>query len=361
MSSYPLRLGIVGCGAVVEQFHLPASLITPQVKVTALVDRDLARARALADQFGVSAVYDDHIALVDEVDAVLVATPPQYHAPVACDLMAQGLHVLCEKPMAPGAADCERMIRAAGAANVCLAAAHSRRFHFNLAQIKYLLDLGVLGKVYHARAHDGYAFSWPTATGYMFRGATASGVLLENGIHLLDSLLWFLGPAAALSYADDALGGVESNACLMLRFEGGANAEIHVSRTADLANTIELFGDRGRARCSLYDGRMLELEAEQGKAGSALGKMTLEAPSAQDYQWIMAEQLADFATSAVEGTAPRSGGWDALHAITLIEHCYTLRGAGRILDAAPQPGLVSAYGSCEIRRHAGLQESEHAL
>jgi len=340
VTSYPLRLAMVGCGAVVEQMHLPGSLSVPEVAVVALVDPDAPRAQALADRFGVSRWASSVSEVLGSIDAALVATPPAAHAPVACGLMAAGVHVLCEKPMAASTGDCRRMIEAAVAGGVRLAVGHSRRFHANLAQLKELVDLGAFGAVQDVSAEDGSAFSWPTATGYMFRPGTASGVLLENGIHVLDTLLWLLGDAGVESYADDALGGVESNAELRLHFACGAQGSVRVSRTAELANRLELVGELGRASCALYDGARLELDLPQGKAGAALGPVTLAAARPQDGAAIAAEQLADFARAVVEGRGPRAGGTDGLRAVALAERCYAVRGQRALPDRAPLPGVV---------------------
>ncbi len=340
MTFYPVRLGIVGCGTVVEAFHLPASLVTPEVEVVALVDRDASRARWLADRFGVKTCFDRHDALIGRVDAVLVATPPQTHASIAYDLLSQGIHVLCEKPLAPTGADCRRMIEAARAGNAILATAQSRRFHFNLAQIKRLVDAEAFGTSYHVRALDGYTFSWPTQTGYMFHGQTACGVLLESGIHVLDALLWLFGAPEVVWYADDALGGVESNVEIALQWSPDRTAEVKISRTADLANTLEIHGSLGWARLDLYDGRTLTVHLPQSKAGRVLGTATLQASVPQDGPAVMAQQLSDFARSLVEGQTPRATGCDGLRSIELVERCYQTKTGRPVPQQIPLPGVV---------------------
>jgi predicted dehydrogenase len=336
---YPLRLAVVGCGAVTEAFHLPASLLTPEVEVTLLVDRNLDRAAELAARFDVPAWSADHREVAGAAEAALVATPPASHAAIAGDLLAAGLAVLCEKPLAAGADDARRMVEAAERGGALLATAHSRRFHFNLATVKALLDLEAFGAVHEVVVEDGLPFAWPTQTGYMFAGPSACGVLLENGVHVLDTLLWWLGPAEMLTYRDDALGGVESNAELALRF-GAADASVKISRTAELANTVTLRGELGWARCALYDGRRLELSLPHGKAGAGLGEAVLRAASPQDNAFLMAAQLADFARAVVEGASPRADGHDGLAAVELAARCYAARGPRPERMPAPPPGVV---------------------
>ena len=333
-----LRLGIVGCGAVVEHFHLPATRLTPSVEATALVDRDADRACALADDFGVAHAFEDAAALTpDLVDGVLIATPPASHAPIALDLLARGLPVLCEKPLADDPADAARMVAAARDAGVMLATAHSRRFHDNLSTLKHLVDADAFGEVRHVRIRDGHPFGWPTRTGYMFSGATACGVLLENGIHALDSLLWLLGDEVEVEdYRDDARGGVESHVSLVLRFAHGARADVKVSRLAELANRLWLEGSLGRAELPLYDGRPLRLELPHGKLGSAAPHLDSVAALPQDNTYVMARQLADFASAARSANPPRASGEDGRRAVALAARCYTARPSTLAPDAVAE-------------------------
>src|SRR5262245_27250090 len=85
-SSRRLRLVVVGCGAVTRNSLLPVLAGHDQIELVALVDRDLARARELADAYGISRVHDDARRVEpSEADAAVVATPPAHHAPATLD------------------------------------------------------------------------------------------------------------------------------------------------------------------------------------------------------------------------------------------------------------------------------------
>src|SRR4249919_2437384 len=96
-----LRLIVVGCGAVTRNSLLPVLAGHDRIEIVALVDRDVARARELADAYGISRIHDDASAVgASEADAAVVATPPAHHAPATLDFIARGWHVFVEKPMA---------------------------------------------------------------------------------------------------------------------------------------------------------------------------------------------------------------------------------------------------------------------
>ncbi len=335
----PLRLVIVGCGAVVEQFHLPAAQRVPEVQVVALADPDLEHAAALARRFGVPRVAADYREVLPEAEAFLLATPPHLHRPIGGDILRQGKPVLCEKPLAPSLAEAEALVQAAGQGGTILAAGHNRRFAWNLEALRDLLAGAGLGQVVSVRAEDGFPFNWPARTGYAWeRAHSGGGVLLENGVHLLDTLQWLLGDAEVVAYRDDALGGLESNARLTLRLASGATAQVWVTRTCEAANRLRVEGSDGWAEAPLYDTNRLTFYAGRSKAGRALGPVTITAPFPQDYVSLMAAQLADFAASVRRGDPPRTSGEEAARTIGLVEQAYALK-AGRPLPAqAPLPG-----------------------
>src|SRR5918997_1648815 len=95
-----IRVGVVGCGAVTERYHLPALLASADVTVVALVDPVIERARALAPRLGGPLVVANHLEVAGKVDLAIVATPNAYHEQIVVDLLDRWIHVLVEKPMA---------------------------------------------------------------------------------------------------------------------------------------------------------------------------------------------------------------------------------------------------------------------
>ncbi len=334
-----LRLAIVGCGAVVEQFHLPAARRVPEVQVVALADPDLEQARELAGRFDIPKVVADYREVLGEAEAFLLATPPHLHRPIGEDILRHGKPLLCEKPLAPSTSEAEALLQAAHEGGAILAAGHNRRFAWNLEVLRELLRGGGLGQVISVHAEDGFPFNWPARTTYAFsRAHGGGGVLMENGVHILDTLQWLLGKVEVEDYCDDALGGVESNARLRLRFADGAVGRVWVTRTCQAGNYLHLEASDGWAEAPLYDHNRLTFEARRGKAGRALGTVTVAAPFPQDYVALMAAELADFAASVRQGRPPRTTGEEAARTIALIEQAYALKAGRPLPEKAPLPG-----------------------
>lgn len=106
----PVRIGIVGCGAVTRECHLPALGRIPGVEVAVLCDRTEQNALTARGEFGLNAhVTRDTADLKGRVDAAIVAVPPRFHAATTIELLAAGLDVFCEKPLAVTAVEGEKM------------------------------------------------------------------------------------------------------------------------------------------------------------------------------------------------------------------------------------------------------------
>src|SRR6476660_3885609 len=109
------RIGVVGAGAIAQLAHLPVLSKMRGVEVVALCDNDRHKARALADRFGVRDVVNDieDMLELDDLAAVVVATPNHLHEPHVLSALAAKVDVLCERPLALSARGVERILAAA--------------------------------------------------------------------------------------------------------------------------------------------------------------------------------------------------------------------------------------------------------
>jgi len=122
-----MRIGVVGVGHL-GQHHARILASTPGVKLTGVADTKPGRAEEIGLKYGVPG-YVDAVELTGQVDAVTIAVPTVSHVEVALRFIEQGVAVLVEKPIAPTVADADRLIAAAAARGVVLAAGHTERFN----------------------------------------------------------------------------------------------------------------------------------------------------------------------------------------------------------------------------------------
>ena len=146
----------------------------------------------------------------DEIDAAIIATPPWLHYRIAMPLLARGIHVLCEKPLAESAADARAMIDQAGRSGAQLCVNHTRRAFPSLKRVKELLDSGAIGECTSIEHTEGARFAWPSATGWHFARANgAKGVPSTWVSHVFDTTdCWWLDEKpAVISCSTDSFGG----------------------------------------------------------------------------------------------------------------------------------------------------------
>ena len=147
-------VAIIGTGAVALANHVRGLALCPNARLVALCDADRAALDRASRQTGVAATHTDHHELLrrDDVDAVIVATPNYLHAPIVLAAVKAGKHVLCEKPLALELGSAVEMWRAAEGAGVRHMTAFTYRFAPAMRYMKYLVESGGAGRVYHFRA-----------------------------------------------------------------------------------------------------------------------------------------------------------------------------------------------------------------
>ena len=330
-----VRIGIVGCGAIALDMHAPAAVATAGLQLTAAIDSDLALAHKLAAKFDIAEVGRSIRELGGVLNAVLIATPPHTHVALAAEAFEAGLHVLCEKPMANTAAECDEMIRMAGAARRILAVGHNFRFFPVRRQLPQLVQEHELGGIKSIVATEGKPYTWPTRTGYTVRrDLVPGGVVLNAGIHTLDSILWWLGDPQEVHYEDDAVGGLESNARVELRFQDGQSASFRQSRTCSLRYEIRVIAEHGEILLATNATREYTVK-------TAAGSTTYRAPSqgADETDYARA-QLSDFVDSIRSSGQPLVPGSEGARVIRLIDQLYAIKRARPLPRRAPIPGLT---------------------
>lgn len=326
MRQCSMRIALVGCGAVTERGHLPAARMAG-CQVVLLVDRNLARARDLAKAWAVPAVSDDYRDAIDHADAAIVALPNHLHAPVSCELLEAGLHVLVEKPMATSSSECQAMLAASEKGQAVIQVALMRRFLRSGHLARWVLDQDLLGSVETFDFREGNVYNWPVQSDFLFRRETSrGGVLFDTGAHTLDLLLWWLGDVASVEYCDDSYGGVEADCELSLTMESGAKGIVELSRTRDLRNTATIQGRRGTLEVHLRQ-NWATLRSQDGNVGLAGHGFVSDRSEASDqpFDSLFLPQLEDWLTAISGDHEPTVSDKDAIRCIELIESCYAVR------------------------------------
>ena len=209
--------GILGPGGIARAFATDLQLLDGH-RVGAVGSRTLSNAQEFAKTFGGTA-YGSYEELISDpaIDAIYVATPHPAHKNNVIAALNAGKPVLCEKPFAVNAVEAQEMVAAAQKNNVALMEAMWSRFLPHYAQVREIIDSGVLGQILTIHADHGQRLAdqdiprlvepslaggalldlgiYPVSLAHMILGnpmkITASGVLTESGRLYLSNILHF--------------------------------------------------------------------------------------------------------------------------------------------------------------------------
>jgi predicted dehydrogenase len=213
------RVAVIGCGYWGSN-HIRT--LKSLGVLHAVSDANRARAEGFASDHEVLAIDPDELAARDDVDAVVIALPPQFHAEVATSMIRAGKDVLVEKPIALTVADAEAAVTAAHEAGRIYMVGHVLRFHPAFEKLKELIDAGELGEVRYIHSHR-------LGLGKFH---TENDALWDLAPHDLSMILAITGEAPSEVRGEGAalLDHLSDFAHVHLRFPNGIRSHLFTSR-----------------------------------------------------------------------------------------------------------------------------------
>src|SRR6202047_3305140 len=355
--SKPLRIGLIGAGMVSRHHLIAWADIADRARVVAIADPSRENATRRANEFAISNIYTDAEAMLAaaELDAVDIAAPRQFHAPLVRLAASKRLPVLCQKPLAPTLQ--QAIDLAADVKNQTRLMVHEHwRFRGYYRDAAAWLREGRIGSVKQAQLTLLTSGVLPGADGlrpalerqHFMRGETRM-LVAEVLIHHLDSLRMLLGPlrvtAAGLSrtFSEMAGGGRgggaakagsgapalsrtfsemagEDGAVIQMKAEAGATATVFASFAAHgfpaaQVDRLDILGATGSIR---LDGPQLIC------AGSSPSAKRYDL--AVEYQASYNRTIAHFVQSLSDNTPFETAPEDNIETLRLVEDCYRLSG-----------------------------------
>jgi len=324
MTGSPIRIGLVGAGAIAQLAHLPALAKLRGGQLVALCDNDGPKAGALAERFDVPHVFTDleDMLELDELDAVIIATPNHLHEPHVLSALRAKVDVLCERPLALDARGVQRILGAAERTGRKVVVGNNHRFRNDVQQLSRFLYGGELGRVTGMRAGE-YRFR-TSREGWRFRQAEAGGgAFFEHGFPLLDLAMWLAGfpdPVRVTAHSDlqSDPGSVEDSMFVHIECAADINFTFDINWCyigQDERWWFEVLGNRGSARLAPL--RVVKDLNGKPTDVSPTGAAARESVFLQSYRAELAHFVAVL-TGAAEYEAPA----DQLKLHRIIEAAY---------------------------------------
>ena len=257
-----IRIGVVGYGTGGRHFHTPFIAAAQGVELAGVVTRSpVRRAELAADWPGVPA-YDTLGDLVAAgVDAVTITTPPATRRELVLQAIAAGVHVVADKPFAPSADVGLEMSDAAARAGVLLNVFHNRRWDADIRTLAKVVASGDLGDLW--RVHSRFDLDDPAT----LEAGPEGGMLRDLGSHVVDQMLWLLGPVRSLSahldWVELPAGLTDAGFVVQLQHESGVQSYVESSKLNRLeVRELRAYGSEGS-----YQARGTDVQAQAIFAG----------------------------------------------------------------------------------------------
>ncbi|TVR04211.1 MAG: gfo/Idh/MocA family oxidoreductase [Spirochaetaceae bacterium] len=338
-------IGIVGTG-MIARHHARAVEDLPGVRVVAAMDSDHSRAAAFAQEMNCAA-YDDlqRFLADDNVSIVAICSPSGAHLDVALAAARAGKHLLIEKPLEITLDRCDQIIDAAARHGVNLGGIFQSRFFDASRVVKDAVAAGRLGRPVMGDAY----VKWFRPQSYYdtggWKGTKAldgGGALMNQSIHAIDLLQWYMGPVRAVQAFTGILGHerieVEDTAVAAIEFASGAMGVIEGSTAVfpGFLKRVELSGTAGSIVLEeeeIKTWRFAEEQPEDEEIRRKYGAAGSSGGGASDPGAISVEghhrQYADFVAALESGSPLELNGLEARKSVAIILAIYESARTGK--------------------------------
>ncbi len=324
MKQRKIRYGVVGAGNIAQVAVLPAfEHAAENSELVALISGDPQKRESLPERFKDIEHVGDYSELEQvikraRVDAVYLATPNNHHRDLTERAARLGVHVLCEKPMAPTVADCEAMISVCRENGVKLMIAY--RLHFEEANLK-AIELVRSGRIGDPRIFSSVFTQQVRPGDIRTRADLAGGAILDMGIYAVNAARYLfqdepIEVLAAISHSGDArFEGVDETTTATLRFRGGRVAQLTSSLGASSMGYFRIVGTEG----DLHAEPSYDYVKPLGHRLTVEGKTTEETFKRRDQ---FAPELISFSRCILENREPEPSGEEGLADLRVIEAIF---------------------------------------
>ncbi len=347
-SQKKVRYAVVGLGHIAQVAMLPAFAHARRNAVlAALVSDDPTKRRRLSRKYRVpSFSYEQYEECLATVDAVYIALPNSMHAEYTIRAARAGVHVLCEKPMAVTADECEQMIEECASHGVKLMVAY--RLHFEEINLD-AADLVRRGRIGEPKYFNS-SFSMTVRPGDIrTKRALGGGTLYDIGVYCINAAraLFRAEPkevvALSVNSGPDQLRDIDESTASVLRFDGERVAAFVTSFNADDVASYRIVGTKGQLRVNpayeYAEGLAYELTVNGTTRRRRIGKRDQFAP-----------ELLYFSDCILNDRQPEPSGEEGLQDVRIVQALYESADTGKVVQIPPFTKRTRPTGRQRITR-----------
>ena len=296
-----MRYGLIGCGGI-GWLRAEALSQSRTDKLVAVSDIDKERAAALAAKYDCIVESDWHsLVQRDDLEAIIISTPPSLHVDMCITALEAGKHVLCEKPLVRNSQEGHAILDAANQTDRFVATGFNYRFYPSILKARQLLDSGIIGELDHIRGYTGYTAADHNHAWLHDYNVMGGGALRDNGIHLIDLVYYFLGGVVDVKgFATNTVWGFEGcedNGIALLSSPSGKIAVLQASWNEwdKYQFKLDIYGQRGIIRASCFPMKTEVIWAEE--RGGRTQRQIFNFPKVflmehlRTYRWVVVQSF----------------------------------------------------------------------
>jgi glucose-fructose oxidoreductase len=352
MSSHnggPVRYAVVGLGHIAQVAVLPAfAHARRNSRLTALVSDDATKLKALAKKYRVEGTfsYEQYDACLEQVDAVYIALPNSMHAEYTIRAANAGVHVLCEKPMAVTADECEQMIEACRENKVKLMIAY--RLHFEEVHLK-AVDLVRGGRIGEPKFFNSSFSMTVKPDDIRTKKDLGGGTLYDIGVYCINAARYLFRAepkevmAVSVNSGKAALSEIDESTGALLRFDRERVAAFVTSFGAADVASYRIVGSRGQLHVDpayeYAEGLAYELTVDGKTTRKRIGKRDQFAP-----------EFLYFSDCIQKNREPEPSGEEGMQDVRIVEALYESADTGKAIPIPPFEPAKRPTGRQRITR-----------
>ncbi len=256
-----IKVGVIGLGNIAQVIHLPILSKLENAQIVALCDTEFQRAKLLGERYKVKNVFKNYqdLLAMNEVDAVVIATPTNTHKEIAIAAVKAKKHCLVEKPLARTAKEAKEILDVVNKSDVKVMVGMNQRFRPDAMVLKSFIENGEIGDVFFVKCgwlkKNPVDRQWKTQ-----KSVSGGGVFLDLGIMVLDLALWILNFPEAHSVSavnferdmrDENSADVEDFSSVLVRLKTGQAITIDTGWNFEVDHDLlfcNVYGNAGFAR-----------------------------------------------------------------------------------------------------------------
>ena len=331
-----IKIALIGAGYIAD-FHARGLQSIPNVEIVAVVAKEMQEAKDFAIKYDIKETYTDIAPVLnnEEIDAVIIGTPNQFHAPYAIEFLKSGKDVFLEKPMGISAKEGRQINDAAKKYDQLVMVGHMWRFDIDTNYLKDYVESGKLGKVFKTKGY-GVHENWGPAGWFTIKKLAGGGALADMGVHAIDTVRYIIGdpkPVKVYARISTHFGDydVDDTGIIIITWDNGVESIIesgwwHPHMDGPEASS-GIWGTKGYA--SLFPTFLKMTTGED-----SFDKIVPELPEREDHcdQIIYTKQMEHFVDCIKTRQQPSPGLIEGQIVLDIVDAAYKSSETGEVVN-----------------------------